>query len=67
MSNSCATKTDLECDICGVVLSSTKNLRQHKKNVHHTQGPVQPNVKCGECLEEFTSFAETMQYIEVVQ
>ena len=64
MPNSSATKSNLECDICGVVLMSTKNLRRHKKSMHLIQGPDQPNVKCNECLEEFTSIAGTKQRIQ---
>ena len=67
MPNSSAKKTNVECDLLGAVLGSNKNLRRHKKNVHYIQPPInQTTVKCDGCFEGFSSFAETIQHIEVL-
>ena len=67
MPNSSKAKTNLACHLCDAVLGSAKNLRRHKKTVHHNlHAPIAAvRVKCDDCLEEFSSVAETIQHIEI--
>ena len=66
MPNSSKAKTNLACHLCDAVLGSAKNLRRHKKTVHNLHAPIAAaRVKCNDCLEEFSSVAETIQHIEI--
>ena len=66
MPNSSKAKTNLACHLCDAVLGSAKNLRRHKKTVHNLHAPIAAvRVKCDDCLEEFSSVAETIQHIEI--
>ena len=66
MPNSSKAKTNLACHLCDAVLGSAKNLRRHKKTVDNLHAPIAAvKVKCDDCLEEFSSVAETIQHIEI--
>ena len=66
MPNSSKAKTNLACHLCDAVLGSAKNIRRHKKRVHNLHAPIAAvGVKCDDCLEEFSSVAETIQHIEI--
>ena len=66
MPNSSKAKTNLACHLCDAVLGFAKNLRRHKKTVHNLQAPIAAvRFKCDDCLDEFSSVAETIQHIEI--
>ena len=66
MPNSPKAKTNLACHLYDAVLGSAKNLRRHKKTDHNFHAPIAAvRVKCDDCLEEFSSVAETIQHIEI--
>ena len=66
MPNTSKAKTNLACHLCYAVLGSAKNLRRHKKTVHNLHAPIAAvRVKCDDCLEEFSSVAETIYHIEI--
>ena len=66
MPNSSKAKTNLACHLCDAVLGSAENRLRHKKTVLNLHAPIAPvRVKCDDCLEEFSSVAETIQHIEI--